>query len=214
MLLGATQIRILGASPPRSNYMKTFLSLFATVAIAIGAQGQTTFVFGNLNGGGQAAIDLDEKASGSTTMGGLTLTAAANTGIFNSAATTGFGINAAAAGDSTTEFDTYTGGADSMTFSFSMPVTINTIDLNAFGAGDTGFFTYSGGTIPIATDPFPFVQTITLAANEQAMFGATTGSFGLQSITVTVVPEPSTYAMMGLGAALLVGVQRFRRKTS
>lgn len=27
-----------------------------------------------------------------------------------------------------------------------------------------------------------------------------------------VVPEPSTYAMIGLGAALLVGVQRFRRK--
>jgi hypothetical protein len=27
------------------------------------------------------------------------------------------------------------------------------------------------------------------------------------------IPEPSTYAMMGLGAALLVGIQRFRRKS-
>lgn len=31
--------------------------------------------------------------------------------------------------------------------------------------------------------------------------------------TTTAVPEPSTYAMIGLGAALLVGVQRFRRKS-
>ena len=29
-----------------------------------------------------------------------------------------------------------------------------------------------------------------------------------------VIPEPSTYAMIGLGAALLVGMQRFRRKSS
>ena len=28
----------------------------------------------------------------------------------------------------------------------------------------------------------------------------------------TAIPEPSTYAMMGLGAALLVGFQRFRRR--
>jgi len=30
--------------------------------------------------------------------------------------------------------------------------------------------------------------------------------------TITVVPEPTTVAMMALGAGLLVGVQRFRRK--
>ena len=33
-------------------------------------------------------------------------------------------------------------------------------------------------------------------------------------LVATVVPEPSTYAMIGLGAALLVGIQRFRRKSS
>lgn len=32
-------------------------------------------------------------------------------------------------------------------------------------------------------------------------------------LTANVIPEPSTYAMMGLGAALLIGLQRFRRKT-
>ena len=30
--------------------------------------------------------------------------------------------------------------------------------------------------------------------------------------TITVVPEPTTLAMMALGASMLVGVQRFRRK--
>ena len=148
-------------------------------------------------------------------MGDLTLTATASSGVFNSSLTAGFGINATPSGDNTTEFDTAsTAGAESMTFSFNMAVTLNTIDLNSFSAGDTGFFTYSGGTIPIATDPFPFIQTITIAANEQVTFGVTSGSFALQSITVTAVPEPSTYAMIGLGAALLVGMQRFRRKSS
>ena len=33
-------------------------------------------------------------------------------------------------------------------------------------------------------------------------------------LSANVIPEPSTYAMMGLGAALLVGIQRFRRKSS
>ena len=32
------------------------------------------------------------------------------------------------------------------------------------------------------------------------------------SLSAAAVPEPSTYAMVGLGAALLVGIQRFRRR--
>jgi len=32
------------------------------------------------------------------------------------------------------------------------------------------------------------------------------------SKTIVAVPEPTTLAMMALGAGLLVGVQRFRRK--
>ena len=33
------------------------------------------------------------------------------------------------------------------------------------------------------------------------------------NLTVTLVPEPSTYAMMAFGGMLLVGMQRFRRKS-
>lgn len=63
-----------------------------------------TFTFGNTNGGGQATLDLDGLASGSTTSGGVTLSAAADSGTFNSTTTAGFGINGAGT-DSTTEFD-------------------------------------------------------------------------------------------------------------
>lgn len=38
--------------------------------------------------------------------------------------------------------------------------------------------------------------------------------FDAISLDASAVPEPSTYAMMGLGAALLLGIQRLRRKNS
>jgi hypothetical protein len=75
---------------------KLLLTFLATAAMALSAHAQTvTFTFGSIGGGGQAALDLDDKASGSTTMGGLTLTATASSGLFNSTANDGFGINAA-----------------------------------------------------------------------------------------------------------------------
>jgi hypothetical protein len=40
----------------------------------------------------------------------------------------------------------------------------------------------------------------------------TTGANWSGGTAPTVVPEPATMAMMALGAGLLVGVQRFRRK--
>jgi hypothetical protein len=190
---------------------KLFLLPFALMALALAPQAQSiTFTFGHNNGGGESQLALDGLSTGSVTVGGLTLTATANSGTFNSTATEGFGINAAAAGDSTTEFDV----TDVMSFSFNQPVSLDSIDMNLFGASDTGFLTYTGGTVQITSDPFAF-SGVNLAANEVAMFGNNSGaSFSLQSITVTVVPEPSTWAMITVGAGLLAGVQRFRRKQS
>ena len=190
--------------------MKTLLLLAASLAIAITAQAQTTtFTFGSNSGGGESQLALDDKASGSVTVNGLTFTAAANTGTFNSTSTAGFGINGSESGDSTTEFDL----TDSMTFSFSQAVTLNTIDLNVFGTTDSGFLTYSGGTVNITSDPFSFTG-ISLAAGEVVTFGANAGSsFSLQSLTVTpnaAIPEPSVYMLLGVG--LLFCGQRFARK--
>jgi PEP-CTERM motif len=166
-----------------------------------------TFTFGSNSGGGESQAALDGLATGSVTVNSLTLTATANSGTFNSTSAAGFGINASpSTTDSTTEFDE----TDVMSFSFDKPVTFNSIDLNVFGGSDTGFLTYSGGTIQITSDPFAF-NNVNLAANEVATFGNNTGaSFSLQSFNVTVVPEPATWILMGVG--LLLGTQRLRRK--
>lgn len=66
----------------------------ASIAIVITAHAQsTTFTFGSNNGGGESQMALDGLAAGFVTVNGLTLTASANTGTFNSTATAGFGIN-------------------------------------------------------------------------------------------------------------------------
>lgn len=182
------------------------------IALSFTAQAQITFTFGSNGGGGESQLALDGLATNSVTVGGLTLTATANSGTFNSTASAGMGINASpSTTDSTTEFDE----ADFMSFSFDQAVSFDSIDLNVFGA-DSGFLTYSGGTIQITTDPFTFTG-VNFAANEVVTFGNNSGSsFSLQSFTVTstAIPEPSTWAMIAVGVGLLAGVQRLRRKQS
>ena len=54
-----------------------------------------------------------------------------------------------------------------------------------------------------------------LGATELAFRALRSGSIDVYpeyTGTITVVPEPTTMAMMALGAGLLVGMQRFRRK--
>ena len=81
--------------------------------------------------------------------------------------------------------------------------------------------TSNGSTWALASLPF----TVTGATDQAVTFrlygsgGAGTignGNWRIDdlSLTAQAVPEPSTYAMIGLGAALLLGIQRFRRKSS
>ncbi|MGH9693942.1 MAG: hypothetical protein ACRD5Z_07365 [Bryobacteraceae bacterium] len=185
------------------------------VAAAMTATSQATpitFTFGNNNGGGESQAVLDGMSAGTVTVGGLTLTAAANTGTFNSTSMAGFGINATASGDSTTEFD----ATDVMTFSFDQAVTLTLIDLNVFGPGDSGFITHGASTVHFTGDPF--TTSISLAANESVTFGNDPGSsFSLQSITVDLptgsVPEnaqPTVCLLLGVG--LILGGERFLRR--
>ena len=103
-------------------------------------------------------------------------------------------------------------------------------------ANQISAFTYTedsdGNVSTGSTDAFVNTGTITLPAATFANIGATefriyvsdggstsTSLFAkvdnvILNGTTVAIPEPSTYAMMGLGAALLVGVQRFRPKTS
>lgn len=188
-----------------------FVSLLGGMVASV--NGQTTFVFGSNNGGGQAQFDLDGRSSGSTISGGLTLTATANSGTFNATANNGFGINGAGSGDSTTEFDEDNSTSpfkDSMTFSFDQDVTFIFLELSNFGA-DEGYLTLNASTIIIDSGNFTFDPGVRLAANTDAILGFTSGTgFALESLTV--IPESGTAAVL-LGIAVLGLVMLGRRKT-
>jgi hypothetical protein len=193
--------------------MKLYTPLFALILIAssnISVSAQT-FTFGNNTDAGQAQEDLDDLVSGSTISGGLTLTATASSGTFNSTATGGFGINAMSSDDITNLFDYGpTDGADFMTFSFDQNVDFISIELTNFGA-DNAFLTIAGTTTTIGSGSFVFAPGTTLAANTDATFGFQSGNgFELASLAVMSVPEPLTYALLSGCCALAVVMLRRR----
>ena len=77
-----------------------------------------------------------------------------------------------------------------------LPAGTHAIHVHEIGKCDAPFTT-AGGHLNTAKKSHGFMNPD----------GAFTGTG-----TITVVPEPATLAMMGLGAGLLLGVQRFRRK--
>jgi len=186
------------------------LALITIAAFNLSVSAQT-FTFGNNTSAGQAQADFDDLASGSTISGGLTLTAAASSGTFNSTTSGGFGINAMPSGDITNLFDNQsTDGAEFMTFSFNQNVDFVSIELTKFGA-DEAFLTIAGITTIIGSNSFIFASGTTLAANTDATFGYHSGNgFELASLVVTVVPEPRTYALLSGCCALAVAMLRRR----
>ena len=186
------------------------LALITIAAFNLSVSAQT-FTFGNNTSAGQAQADFDDLASGSTISGGLTLTAAASSGTFNSTPAGGFGINAMPSGDITNLFDNQsTDGAEFMTFSFNQNVDFVSIELTKFG-DDEAFLTIAGITTIIGSNSFIFASGTTLAANTDATFGFHSGNgFELASLVVTVVPEPRTYALLSGCCALAVAMLRRR----
>jgi hypothetical protein len=186
------------------------LALITIAAFNLSVSAQT-FTFGNNTSAGQAQADFDDLASGSTISGGLTLTAAASSGTFNSTPAGGFGINAMPSGDITNLFDNQSiDGAEFMTFSFNQNVDFVSIELTEFGA-DEAFLTIAGITTIIGSSSFIFASGTTLAANTDATFGFQSGNgFELSSLVVAVVPEPGTYALLSGCCALVVAMLRRR----
>ena len=182
------------------------LITIATFNLSASAQ---TFTFGNNTSAGQAQADFDDLASGSTISGGLTLTASASSGTFNSTAIGGFGINAMPSGDITIQFDNQsTDGAEFMTFSFNQNVDFVSIELTEFG-DDEAFLTIAGITTIIGSNSFIFASGTTLAANTDATFGFHSGNgFELASLVVAVVPEPGSAVLLLGGLAMLAGRRR------
>ena len=99
--------------------------------------------------------------------------------------------------------------------------TANTLDFNTslLGAKYSGSVTGSNlGTISLATGQNPIVTNgnLSLSNAESAMSTPTTtpiSTYGINSFTFTItVPEPSTYAMVLLGAAGLCWLTVVRRR--
>tara|TARA_B110000196_G_scaffold317607_1_gene331077 strand:+ start:5824 stop:6426 length:603 start_codon:yes stop_codon:yes gene_type:complete len=191
--------------------MKLHTPLFALILIAASniSLSAQTFTFGNNTSAGQAQANFDDLESGSTTSGGLTLTATASSGTFNSTPAGGFGINAMPSDDITNQFDNQsTDGAEFMTFSFNQNVDFVSIELTEFGA-DEAFLTIAGITTIIGSNSFIFAPGTTLAANTDATFGFQSGNgFELASLAVMTVPEPRTYALLSGYCALAVVMLR------
>lgn len=176
------------------------LLTFGLVATSLAA---TTFNFRDtLTGPGK---DLDGVASGTATVETVTVTMVLfPDGVFNQTGSA-FGINAAAGTDDTDELDT----GEGFTFSFNHNVTLDSVAVSLFGSGDAGRISYDGGDVigTISATGTTVLNSSIITGGTLLRFESLSGAFSLDSLTVTAMPEPNTFALFGgagaLGLALL-----------
>lgn len=174
----------------------------------------TTFNFRDtLAGPGQ---DLDGVASGSAIVENVTITLTLfPDGVFNQTASA-FGLNAASGTDDTDEFD----AGEGFTFSFNHNVTLDSVAVSSFGSGNSGRISYDGGSVigTITGTGTTILNSSVITGGTVLRFESLVGAFSLDSLTVTALPEPNTFALFGgagaLGLALLHRFRSRRVKTS
>ncbi len=190
----------------------------------------TTFVVGAevfiLDFEGAVGEYLHGKSSGvyTTEQSGVTLEMSFEAGgtagedLFNLTGTPYFGINNSESGDDTDAFD----DNEFMTISFNLSGTFQTIDfdrLTSGGSGDEGSLAFEDGitinfngdsTLPLVINQ-AFAANKTITLRQTAGGSGTTWGFGLETITVDVVPEPTTIAMFGFGAMIAWVIRRSSR---
>lgn len=160
--------------------------------------------------------------SGTYTQEGITLSAGTDFGNFN-LTNSGFGPDQAGSGDDSDAFDTASGN-ESMVFFFDKDGTFNSIDFAllddtpefavlSFQGGNTYNLT-DGATSDITVSGNDFFGGIDEAftAGQRITLSISGGTnFTLENFTVTVVPEPGSYALLA-GFMGLTSVMLRRRK--
>ncbi len=149
--------------------------------------------------------------TGLPTYGSLTITASALVDDLN---VTGSGLQDGSSG--------YNAAGEGTSFVFNRDVIITALDWGSFtsdtvilrnGATNLGTFTtgspISGGIDFSDTDPA--VMSITVAQGDAFVIENDSGTFYLESMNITAIPEPSSIMLMGLVGIVAVSVLRKRK---
>jgi len=187
--------------------------LLSSIATYTSICSGATLRLDNTSGGLGEALDLLVFTSGdpaTTTavpeLNGLFITVHGITSDGNLNATaTALGIN----GTSDTNTSRFEAAfSQSVTFSFSQDVSISQLDFTSFENGDT--FDFAGTSIANtdltngSTDIYDFSSPLEITANTQFTLQATAGDIGIEAMTLTVIPEPSSTALIALGTLALM----------
>lgn len=206
----------------------SYLALITTCALS--APAQVTFVFHTGSALGPAGTALDDNAgAGTYTLSDITITMEAFTDGVSAGSTlngagTGFGVNGSGADTQTQRIDNEFGD-ESIVFFFDVGGTFDSIDLRyiessgteegelAFDGGNTyqlNSVTATGSTdVAAIGENFTAGQRITLRVHAGAPAST---NFSLESLTISPVPEPATYAT--LAGVVMLGLAAFRRRGS
>ena len=193
--------------------MKKPLILLSSIATYTSICSGATLRLDNTSGGLGEALDLliftfgDPAATIAVPeINGLFITVHGITadGHLNTTATS-LGINGTSDTD-TSRFESIFN--QSVTFSFSQDVSITQLDFTSFENGETFDFAdtsiantdLTNGT----TDTYDFSTPLLITANSQFTLQATTGDIGIEAMTLTVIPEPSSTALIALGGLALI----------
>jgi len=194
--------------------LKQFAALLTALTFGGNAMAATIDFSDNSTG-----ANLDGQTSGTYTVNelpGLSITIESvtpGTGVFNATGSQA-GINSDVAGDGSDEFDV----GETFSFSFSDPVSITEFDFAGITSAGSDSFTLSAGVFSVTLNSgntsgsvYTPASAIELTAGDVITFDNISGNgFGLDAITLTVIPEPASMALLAAGGLLIAGRQRRR----